>query len=95
MQGARKGLATLIKNECPAALAVHCLAHSLNLCLQDAARKIPALRNALDLVREIVQLINYSPKRKHLFSQKLLESDGPKGGLKPLCPTRWTVKQKH
>ena len=80
MQGKRKGLATVIKNDAPAALSVHCLAHSLNLCLQDAVRK--------DIVREIVKLINNSPKRKHLFSDKLLQSDGPKCGIKPLCPTR-------
>ena len=44
MQGVRKGLATLIKNEVPAAVPVHCLAHSLNLCLQDVSRQIPFLR---------------------------------------------------
>ena len=92
MQGKRKGLATLIKNEVPAALPVHCLAHSLNLCLQDVAREIQLLRDAMDIVREIVGLINYSPKRTHLFNEKLLQSDGPKCGIKPLCPTRWTVR---
>ena len=60
MQGRRKGLATLIKSEVPSALPVHCLAHSLNLCLQDASRKILLLRGAIDLVREIVTLINFS-----------------------------------
>ena len=92
MQGRRKGLATLIRKEVPAALPVHCLAHSLNLCLQDAGRQIQALRDAIDIVWEIVKLINYSPKRKHLFSEMLIESDGPHCGIKPLCPTRWTVK---
>ncbi len=67
MQGRRKGLATLFRNEVPAALPVHRLAHSLNLCLQDAGRQIHLLRDALDLIREEVKLINYSPKRKHLF----------------------------
>ena len=46
----------------------------------------------MDIVREIVKLINYSPKRKHLFSEKLLQSNGPKCGIKPLCPTCWTVR---
>ena len=50
MQGKRKGLATLIKNEVPAALPVHCLAHSLNLCLQDVARQVELLRDAMDIV---------------------------------------------
>ncbi len=74
MQGRRNGLATRIRNEIPAALPVHCLGHCLNLCLQDAGRKMPCLRDALDLVREIVKLIKYSPKRSHLFSEKLTES---------------------
>lgn len=39
------------QNDVPAALPVHCLAHSLNLCLQDAARQIELLRDAID-VRE-------------------------------------------
>ena len=46
----------------------------------------------LDIVREIVQLINKSPKRKHLFSEKLITHDSVHKGLKPLCPTRWTVR---
>ena len=68
------------------------MAHSLNLCLQDAGRQIQALRDAIDTVREIVKLINYSPKRRHLFSEKLIQSDGAQCGIKPLCPTRWTVR---
>ena len=91
MQGKRKGVATQIRNECPAALPVHCFAHSLNLCLQDAGRKITLLRDALDTVREIAQLIRFSPKRSHLFNEKLAQSDGPGVSIKPLCVTRWTA----
>ena len=68
MQGHRKGVATQIKKECPSALAVHCFAHSLNLCLQDAGRKLVFLRDALEMVREIANLIKFSPKRASLFS---------------------------
>ena len=46
MQGKRSGIATHICNEIPAALPVHCLAHSLNLCLQDPARKVMCMRDA-------------------------------------------------
>ena len=90
MKGIRSGVATRIKKDTPQALPVHCLAHSLNLCLQDAGRNIKLLRDAIDIVREIAQLINYSPKRKHLFSEKLLDSETP--GIKPVCPTRWTAR---
>lgn len=57
MQGKRKGLATLIQKECPAAVSVHCFAHCLNLCLQDAARTIPLLRDSFAIVKEIEKLI--------------------------------------
>ena len=40
----------------------------------------------------IVQLINKSPKRKHLFSEKLTNHESVHKGIKPLCPTRWTVR---
>lgn len=76
----------------PAALSVHCFAHSLNLCLQDLGRKIVAIHDAMDLVREIVKLINFSPKRKTLFSSKLTENHQAGGITKPLRPTRWTVR---
>jgi len=67
MQGKRNGLATKIRKEVPAALPVHCLAHCLNLRLQDAGRKLSFLRDALDIIREIIKLIRYSPKRAHFF----------------------------
>ena len=93
MQGKRTGVATQIKNDNPAAIPVHCFAHSLNLCLQDAGRKITLLRNALETVTEISKLINLSPKRSHLFNEKLVQSDHPGGvNIKPLSPTRWTAR---
>lgn len=92
MQGTRNGLASKIRKDVPAALPVHCLAHCLNLCLQDAGRKLPFLRDALDTVREVVKLIKLSPKRAHLFSEKLAQPDNSGVTLKPLCPTRWTAR---
>ena len=72
---------------------MHCFGHCLNLCLQDVGRQIPALRDALDIVREIGKLIKYSPKRSHLFSQKLAEADSDLVvTVKSLCTTRWTAR---
>ena len=91
MQGRRSGVATRILEEEPAALPVHCLAHSLNLCLQDASKQIVSLRDAIELCREIYKLIEHSPKRSFLFSSNL-SAKGCGTSLKPLCPTRWTVR---
>ena len=46
MQGRLSGAAARIRKDVPQALLVHCLAHSLNLCLQDSCRKITLLRYA-------------------------------------------------
>lgn len=71
---------------------MHCLAHCLNLCLQDSARKCETVRNALDLVIEICKLIKYSPKRSLVFQRCKEDLSIPGTGLRPLCPTRWTVR---
>ena len=93
MQGRWKGVATQIRDSNPAALPVHCFGHCLNLCLQDVGRQIPALRDALDIVREIGKLIKYSPERSHLWSQKLAEADSDSiVAVKSLCTTRWTAR---
>ena len=97
MQGKRKGLATLIRKECPAAVSVHCFEHCLNLCLQDASRNIPLIRDSFDVVREREKLKLWSPKRKHLFSTQMkshtTENDSSNPvGLRRLCPTRWTMR---
>ncbi len=91
MQGKRTGLATRVSSEQPAALPVHCCAHSLNLCLQDAGRKLVCLRDALEISKEIGNLIRLSPKRLHLFSSNL-QASSTGVALKPLCPTRWTAR---
>ena len=46
MSGIRNGAQALFKQEEPNALYVHCLAHSLNLCVQDVS-KMCKLRNTL------------------------------------------------
>ena len=41
----------------------------------------------------ISQMINWSPKRMHLFKQWQHHfSTSQAGSIKPLCPTRWTVR---
>ena len=91
MMGHLTGVATQIQNEYPAALRVHCFAHCLNLCLQDAAKKCKPIRTALDNVMELSQLIRYSPKCTVVFQQCKQELSIGGVGLRPLCPTRWTV----
>ena len=62
MSVVRNGAQVLFKQEEPRALYVHCLAHSLNLCVQDVSKMY-----TLDFKQSLVQLIKFSPKRLHLF----------------------------
>ena len=91
MSGQRSGLSTRIKQENNAALSVHCLAHCVNLNCQEIGKNHKLIRQALDLVYEIVGLIKYSPKRAHLFSE-LQKEYSINTGLRPLCPHRWTCR---
>ena len=45
MSGIRNGVQALIKREQSKALYVHCLAHSLNLCVQEVTKKCNLIRN--------------------------------------------------
>ncbi len=92
MMGHLSGVATQIQADEATAICVHCFAHCLNLCLQDVAKKSQPVRNALDLVIEVFKLIRYSPKRTLVFEQCKQELSLPGTNLRPLCPTRWTVK---
>ena len=92
MAGHLSGVAKRIQDEEPRALFVHCMAHCLNLCLQECAFSCHCVREALALTSELASLIRASPKRLGLFEriQNDLAPNSP--GLKPLCPTRWTVR---
>ena len=92
MSGHLRGVAAQIKREQPAALHVHCLAHCLNLCLQDAGRICSHVRDTLELIVELVKLIKYSPKRSSLFQSLKSQVSPDTSDLRPLCPTRWTVR---
>ena len=67
MSGIRNGAQALFKQEELNALYVHCLAHSLNLCMQDVSKMCKLLLNTLDFIHDLVQLMKFSPKRLTLF----------------------------
>ena len=92
MSGHHKGVAATIQGEYPTALYVHCLAHCTNLSLQAVARQSTCIRDALDLVLGLNQFIQLSPKRTTLFQTMQLQMSPSAPTLKPLCPSRWTVR---
>ena len=94
MSGHLRGVSARIQQCEETAVFVHCLAHCTNLCLQTSARKVPCIRDALDLVMGLTQLIRFSPKRSSLFSSLQAQVSSVMPTLKPLCPTRWTVRTR-
>ena len=91
MSGRLSGVQARISAEYPKALYIHCFCHSLNLAAQDCSRSIPLMRNTLDTIQELSNLIKFSVKRKALL--EIIWCNFDLGGV-PLCPTRWTVKAK-
>ena len=67
MAGHLNGVAAKILAEEPKAIFVHCLAHSVNLCLQECGRQSKVIRDGLSLVNEICNFIRSSPKCLSLF----------------------------
>ena len=93
MSGVRNGVQALMKKAAGHCLYVHCFAHSLNLCVQDVAKKCELLRNCMEFIFQLVQLIKFSPKRLNLFDSVHREitlidnASDLSPSLRTLCPT--------
>jgi len=94
MKGRLSGGEARIKSECPNAIFIYCFRHFLNLAAQNCSKQILMVRNALDTIQELSNLIQFSPKRPDFFERMRLTFDLTGGALRPLCPTRWTAKAK-
>ena len=68
---------------------------SISACLQDATKKFQPMRDAIDLCREVARFILWSPKRMQAFqhARKEFSEEGKHTNIRPLCPTRWTVRE--
>uniref|UniRef100_H3AME4 Uncharacterized protein n=1 Tax=Latimeria chalumnae TaxID=7897 RepID=H3AME4_LATCH len=88
--GHRCGLQALVQEEEPRAVFVHCLAHTLNLVVQDVAQSIGMCRTFLSLIGDLITLVKASPKCLVWFEKFQQEED--KVHLHEFCPTRWTLR---
>ena len=86
----------LIKGEQSKALYIHCLAHSLNLYVQDVTKQCTLIWNVMEFIHDLVQLIKFSPKRLFAFDSlrkdAAIRSGESTPALRTLCPTRLTVR---
>ena len=101
MAGHVSGVSTRITELERRALFIHCLAHSLNLAVQESTRRVPQYRDLIEYIKDIIIIIRASPKRSQIFVA-LQQDCGSIGcdelpgmqrqsALRPLCPTRWTT----
>ena len=53
-----------LQEEFACAILVHCLAHYINLCLQEVAHKVKSIKEGSCFAMDVIQLI-VSPKRSY------------------------------
>ena len=99
MLGKNSGVATRIQNIQPKAHITHCHCHSLSLSLKNTTKESKILSDTMDVSREIVQLIKYSPKRENMLGavkenleQEEADDESKPRGLAQFSATRWTVR---
>lgn len=92
VSGAHTGLQSRIRAIEPKIIHVHCVAHSLNLVVQDTMKEVPAIRDFLVLIRELIAFVRGSPKRQACFESLQASDDTQNLSLRPFCPTRWCCR---
>lgn len=71
---------------------VHCGAHCVNLITQHACTASSVVRDSLQWAHELGVLFGQSMKMKSIFQDIAKAESGPAQSIRPLCPTRWTVR---
>lgn len=75
VSGSRQGLQALLLQEEPRAVFVHCLAHTLNLGVQDIAHNIMSCRNFLSYIADLITFVRKSAKRLSWFEKIMAEEN--------------------
>ena len=92
MAGMKSGVAARLSSEEPRAVYTHCYGHALSLAGSDAIKQCKVMKDSLETTHETTKLIKFSPRRDALFQQSKEEFATDTGGVRVLCPHRWTVR---
>lgn len=92
MSGKINGAQAKLREKQPLALYVHCGPHCVNLVTQAACTVSPLTSDALSWVHTLGCTLSQSGKYKCLFKDLATSEQGSFKTIKPLCPTRWTVR---
>ena len=87
MMGHKTGVAKKIQDLQPKAYPTHCHGHALSLSVKDTTKNCKLLSDTMDIAKEIVSLIKFSPKRENLLREIKENLEGPESEA-----TRWTVR---
>ncbi len=82
----------VVREQQPLALHVHCGADCVKLITQAGCSVSPMIRDCLSWVHQLGIIFNQSGKFKRMFENIVTSKNEPITTLKPLCPTRWTVR---
>ena len=104
MLGHRTGVAKRIQDRQPKAYPTHCHGHSLSLSVKYTTKNCKLLSDTMDIAKEVVTLIQFSPKQENLLGEikeNLEEPESAAKGIVGLCPTdgqavfseSWTIMQ--
>ena len=92
MLGHRTGVAKRIKDLPPKASLTHYHGHSLSLSVKDTTKNCTLLSDTMDTAKEVVTLVNFSPKRENLLGAIKENLEEPESAAKGIIGiTRWTV----
>ena len=94
MSGLYNGAQASIRLDQPLALYVHCVSHCINLATEAAVAESAMIRNALGAVNELGVLSLQSGKFQNILQTASSSLYDKAVRLRPLCPTRWTVRVK-
>lgn len=89
MSGTSNGVQTLVRNEVPQAIYVHCMNHRLNLVIVDVCKGVRSARCFFDVLEMLYVFLSGSATHvKFIAVQKQL--GGVVLELQRICDTRWT-----
>ena len=93
MSGNLNGVQAHVRKAAPTAVYVHCSSHSLNLVLNSCCY-VSEIRNMFGIVKETINFINDSIKRREILERHLTEAGSTSLKLKTFCETRFIERHE-
>ena len=94
MTGKKNGVATRFKKVAPM-IAVHCMAHRLNLCSSKSADSVPYLKNVFqETLKDLFHYFSKSAARTTELKQIQAVLDSPQVTMKEMYEIRWMACYK-